>query len=110
MERSSGNQGIQANQGSQAATVGGIVLVGLGVLFLVQQALGFDIGRFGWPLFLILPGLAFLAAFALGPRGAAGMAVPGYVLTTIGLILAIQNTFGLWETWAYAWALIPASV
>jgi len=32
------------------------------------------------------------------------------VVTTIGLILAIQNTFGLWQTWAYAWALIPASV
>jgi hypothetical protein len=28
----------------------------------------------------------------------------------VGLILAVQNTFGLWQSWAYAWALIPASV
>src|SRR5258708_21996462 len=87
-----------------------MVLVGLGILFLVQQTLGFDIGHFGWPVFVLLPGLAFLAAYALGPRGTAGMAVPGCVLTTIGLILAIQNTFNLWATWAYAWALIVAAV
>src|SRR5258708_30544927 len=87
-----------------------MVLVGLGILFLVQQTLGFDIGHFGWPLFVLLPGLAFLAAYALGPRGSAGMAVPGCVLTTIGLILAIQNAFNLWETWAYAWTLIIAAV
>lgn len=86
------------------------MLVGLGVLFLAQQLVGFDLGHFGWPLFIILPGLAMLAAFALGPRGAAGLAVPGCVVTTVGLLLAIQNTFGLWATWAYVWTLIVASV
>ena len=93
-----------------AATIGGIVLVGLGIVFLLQQAIGFDVGHFGWPLFVILPGLALLAAYALGPRTAAGLAVPGCVVTTIGLMLAIQNTFNLWETWAYAWTLIPTAV
>ena len=92
------------------ATVGGVVLVGLGLLFLVQQALGVDIGHFGWPLFVILPGLALLVAFAVGPRTAAGLAIPGCVITTVGLILAVDNTFDTWQTWAYAWALIPASV
>jgi hypothetical protein len=38
------------------------------------------------------------------------LAIPGCVITTVGLILAIQNTFDLWQTWAYAWALVPASV
>jgi hypothetical protein len=94
----------------QAAMIGGVVLVGLGVLFLGQQALGIDIGRFAWPIFVLLPGFALLIAFAVGPRSAAGLAIPGCVITTIGLILAIQNTFDLWQTWAYAWALIPASV
>jgi hypothetical protein len=40
----------------QAATVGGVVLVGLGVVFLTQQSLGVDIGHFAWPLFILLPG------------------------------------------------------
>jgi cell wall-active antibiotic response 4TMS protein YvqF len=101
---------MQRRQPDQAATIGGVVLVGLGVLFLIQQVLGIDIGRFGWPLFVILPGLGMLAACALAPRSAAGLAIPGCVVTTIGLILAIQNTFDLWQTWAYAWALIPAAV
>src|SRR5258708_35392368 len=82
-----------------------MVLVGLGILFLVQQTLGFDIGHFGWPLFVLLPGLAFLAAYALGPRGSAGMAWPGCVLHTIGLILAIPNAFNLWWPWAHSCAL-----
>ena len=100
----------RSGQRDQMATVGGVVLVGLGVLFLVQQAFGIDVGHYGWPIFVILPGLAFLAAFALAPRGAAGLAIPGCVITTTGLILAVQNTLNVYETWAYAWALIPASV
>jgi hypothetical protein len=83
---------------NQAATVGGIVLVGLGLVFLAQQALGLDLGHFGWPVFVLLPGVAMLAAFALGPQSAGGLAVPGCVVTTLGLILAVQNTFGVWQT------------
>jgi hypothetical protein len=101
---------VERASSNQAATVTGVVLVGLGVLFLVQQAFGFEVGHYGWPLFVILPGLALLAAYAVGPRAAAGIAVPGTVLTTIGLILAIQNTFNMWATWAYAWGLIIAAV
>jgi hypothetical protein len=100
----------RSSSSNQAATVGGIVLVGLGVLFLAQQAIGFDLGHYGWPIFILLPGLALLAGFALGPRSAAGLAVPGCVVTMVGMILAIQNTFNLWATWAYAWGLIVASV
>jgi hypothetical protein len=99
----------RSSSSNQAATVGGIVLVALGVLFLAQQSLGFDIGHYGWPLFIVLPGLAMLAAFALGPRSAAGMAIPGCVVTTVGLILAVDNTFDVWQSWAYAWTLFPAA-
>jgi hypothetical protein len=101
---------MQRRQPDQAATIGGVVLLGLGLLFLVQQSFGLDIGHLAWPLFVILPGLGMLIAFALAPRSAAGLAIPGCVVTTVGLILAIQNTFNLWQTWAYMWALIPAAV
>src|SRR5919206_4505591 len=84
----------RSSTGSGAATtVGGAVLVALGLLLFVQQAFGFDFGHYGWPLFIILPGLALLGAFAVGGRGAAGLAVPGCVVTMVGLLLAIQNTF-----------------
>jgi hypothetical protein len=100
---------MERSPSNQAATVGGVVLVGIGLVFLAQQSLGIDVGQYGWPLFVILPGLGCLAGYALGPRTAAGLAIPGCVVTTIGLILAVQNTFDLWQTWAYAWALIPAA-
>ena len=32
------------------------------------------------------------------------------VITTIGLILLYQQATGHWESWAYAWALLPAAV
>ncbi|HEV7662674.1 MAG TPA: DUF5668 domain-containing protein [Chloroflexota bacterium] len=107
MERS---PSADRQKNSQAGAIGGVVLIGLGVLFLLQQALGFDVGHYAWPVFIILPGLAMLGAFVFGPRGAAGLAVPGCVVTTIGLMLAVQNAFGLWETWAYSWTLIVAAV
>jgi hypothetical protein len=86
---------MERSPSNLAATLGGVILVGLGVLFLFQQAVGFDIAQYAWPLFVLVPGLAFLAAFALGPRSVAGLAIPGCVITTIGLILAVQNTFNV---------------
>jgi hypothetical protein len=100
----------QAPPAAWGARVVGAVLVGVGLLFLAQQLLGLNLGRYGWPLLVLVPGLALLAAFVFGGRGAAGLAVPGCVVTTVGLILLVQNTFDLWQTWAYAWALIPAAV
>jgi hypothetical protein len=46
-----------------------------------------------------------------GGRGAAGLAVPGCVVTAAGLVLLFDNATGQWQTWAYAWALIvPAAL
>ena len=47
---------MERSPSNNAATVGGIVLVGLGVLFLAQQAIGFDLGHYGWPIFVLFPG------------------------------------------------------
>lgn len=86
--------------------VGAILLV-VGVLALVARSVGFDAFGLGWPLFVIVPGL-LLFAFAVATRGPAGMAmaVPGGIVTMVGLVLAFQNTTDLWATWAYAWALV----
>ena len=85
---------------------GGILIV-LGVLFLAERAFGVQFGRFGWPLFVIVPGVLLLAAsLAAGGREGSGLAVAGAVTTVVGLVLAFQNATGLWATWAYAWALV----
>ena len=86
--------------------VAALILIGLGILFLVGQIFRVRWGIWLWPVTVILPGLAFFVGMLLaGPKGA-GLAIPGSIVTTVGLILLYQNTFQHWESWAYAWALI----
>jgi len=89
----------------------GMVLVGLGSLFLVAQLFDINVIHFTWPFFIIVPGLLFFVGMMLGGKGAGGLAIPGSIVTSVGLILLYQNTFHHWQSWAYAWALIfPTSV
>jgi len=89
----------------------GATMVVLGVLFLLEQAFGFDLLRYSWPFFIIIPGLLFFVGMVLGGRAAAVLALPGAVVTTVGLILLYQTMSDHWESWAYAWALIfPTAV
>ncbi|HEV8546488.1 MAG TPA: DUF5668 domain-containing protein [Candidatus Limnocylindrales bacterium] len=95
--------GESSRRGSAAV---GIVLIVLGGLFLAERAFDVDIGRYGWPLFVIVPGLLLVgASLVTGGREASGLAVAGGITTTVGLILAVQNATDQWATWAYAWAL-----
>jgi hypothetical protein len=97
---------------SQQATVfvTGTLLMGLGGLFLIAQLLGGHFWAYFWPYPIIAVGLTFLAAMVTRGRGAGGLAVPGTIITTIGFILFIQNSFGWWESWAFAWTFIVISV
>ncbi len=88
----------------------GLGLIALGALLLLGRVLNVDLGQLGWPLFVIVPGAGLLAAAFLGPREASGLAVPGSIVTTVGLILLIQSFTGTFHTWAYAWGLVLASV
>jgi hypothetical protein len=85
-------------------------LIGLGLVFLLGQFLRVNVWGFIWPFFIIAVGLTFFAGMLAGGRATGPLALPGSILTTIGLILFVQNTFGIWGTWAYAWGLIIAAV
>ena len=87
--------------------VGGAILVALGAHFLFRQVFDFDLGRYGWPLFIIGPGLLLFAGMAVSGRGAGGLAIPASIVTTVGLLLFVQNATDYYESWAYGWALIP---
>lgn len=88
-----------------AGVVFGILLVLAGLVFLGAQLMppGFD--QYGWPLLVLVPGIALLAV-GTALRPVSGLVVPGAMVTVTGAILAVQNTFGLWATWSYAWALV----
>lgn len=85
----------------------GVVLVVLGLVFLLGR--GFDFGAMAWPLFVLVPGLILLAVAFMGKRESAGLAIPGSIVTTIGLILLALNLTDYWQAWAYCWALIAAA-
>jgi hypothetical protein len=82
----------------------GIVLVVVGLFFLVVRLANADLGAYGWPLFVIIPGLTLLIVgfVSLGT----GAAIPGGILTMVGLVLAYQNSSGNWASWVYVWPLV----
>jgi hypothetical protein len=94
------------------ALIFGLLLILAGAAFLVSNLTGFDIGRYGWPIFVIAPGLFLLMLGLLIPSEAGlGAAIPGGIITTVGLVLAFQDATDAYATWAYAWALVaPGSV
>lgn len=91
-----------------ATLIIGALLVVFGVLFLLGQTLNLpvDWSRYGWPVFVIAPGLALFVVMAAGGKSWGGLAVPASIVTVVGLILFVQNTLDLWQTWSYAWALV----
>ena len=56
---------------------------------------------------IVVPGVALLiASFAVPPRGGLGLAIPGAIIATVGLILWFQSAYDAYATWVYAWALV----
>ena len=88
----------------------GLVLVLTGGVFMADLFLPFNLMRFFWPVLIILFGLTFIVGMLFTGRNGSGLAIPGTIITTLGLLLFIQNTFRLWVTWAYAWALLISAV
>ncbi len=97
--------------GSRPDTRGGVVLglilIALGGILLLDRLTGIDLGRAGWPIFVIVPGILVLGwGVSMSGREGIGLAIGGGITLIVGLILAVQNLTGLWATWAYAWALV----
>jgi hypothetical protein len=86
--------------------LGGLLLL-LGIVVGLGQALELDLGRVGWPFFVIVPGLALLGV-GLAASGRLGevLATVGGLVTMAGLVLLGQNATDRFDTWAYAWTLV----
>src|SRR6266851_2226734 len=68
----------------QSMVLGGLFVL-IGAILLAGQFVRVDLGHYGWPFFVI---------------------VPGSVITVSGLILLFQAATDHYESWAYAWALV----
>ena len=86
----------------------GLVLILIGALIFATQLVPGWESWFQWPLFIVGIG-AVLLVIGLLTR-VPGLAVPACIVGGIGGLLYYQNVTGDWDSWAYAWALIPGFV
>ncbi|MBI5839751.1 MAG: hypothetical protein HZB19_06585 [Chloroflexi bacterium] len=102
---------MSTNRSNVGALVGGSVLIALGLLTMAGQIFrGFNFWGTIWPFFVIGFGALFFVGMFAGGKSVAGLAIPGSIITSIGLMLFLQNLFGHWESWAYGWTVILMSV
>jgi hypothetical protein len=88
------------------AALGGLLVL-LGIAVVLGQALDLDLGRVGWPFYVITPGLALLGLGLAAPgRPGEVLAMVGGLVTVNGLVLGVQQATDRFETWAYAWTLV----
>lgn len=89
-----------------------LLFIGLGVWFLAIEfsppLRAFAYGAQTWPLPIIGLGAA-MALFGL-LAWQPGWLIPASIVAGIGGLLYWQNATGDWESWAYAWTLIPGFV
>ena len=96
-------------QRQRTALAAGLVLILIGVLFLAVQLIpGLRGQGFHWPLFVIGVG-GFLFVLGLITK-TPSLSIPACVVAGIGGLLYWQFLTGRWESWSYAWALIPGFV
>jgi lia operon protein LiaF len=91
---------------SQGSLIGGLIMIGLGTLFLLDRMriLDFDIGDIfhtWWPMFLIIPGLVM----ALDPsrRNRSGAF---FMITTGAIFQVAELDVFPWWTWRNMWPLL----
>ena len=86
----------------------GIILILFGALLLANQLVPGLHSLFDWPWIVMGVGAVFILLAIFTQTG--GLAIPGCIVGGIGAILFYQNLTGNWETWAFAWSLIPGFV
>jgi hypothetical protein len=100
-----------SSQRNVGSLVGGALLIIFGALALLGQLfrnLGF--WETFWPFIIIGFGALFFVGMFAGGRSVSGLAIPGSIITSIGLMLFYQNITNHWESWAYSWTVILMSV
>jgi hypothetical protein len=101
------------NKSQRKNITSGILLILLGLAFLALQLVPgvrtWLEDQYAWPMNVMLVALGLIVIGIL--TGEADMLVPASIVGGIGGILYLQNSGVLtWESWAYAWTLIPGFV
>src|SRR3990172_3250669 len=94
---------------TRSSLASAFVLIAIGAWFLsvelFPQVKTFAYGRETWPLPIIGIGVLLVSIGLI--TWVPGLFIPAAIVSGIGGLLYWQNATGNWESWAYAWALIP---
>ena len=102
---------MSTNRTNTGSLIAGAALIVFGLLALVGQLFeGFNFWGVIWPFFIIGVGVLFFLGMYSGGKSAAGLAIPGSILTFVGLMLFLQNLTDYWESWSYGWTVILMAV
>jgi hypothetical protein len=89
----------------------GVVLIAFGLLALLGELFrGFHFWSYFWPFIIVAFGGLFFIGMLAGGKSVSGLAIPGSIISVIGLMLFFQNLTNHWESWAYGWTVILMSV
>jgi hypothetical protein len=96
---------------NRSLNVGGLLLIAIGGLALLDTILGplfeFSIWRL-WPVSVMALGLGLVVTplLFLHKRGLTHMFIPGFPVLVTGLLLFVSSTFNIWGLWASSWPLL----
>ncbi len=97
---------MQTNRSNAGTLIAGTILIVFGLLALAGRLFNFLDWGFLWPFAVIGLGTLFFLAMIAGGKQAAAFAIPGSIISGIGLILLFQNITDRWESMSYFWTLI----
>lgn len=85
--------------------IGGLLLIAIGVVLLIANF--FFLPTLGalWPLIILGIGAAFFVVMVARGPAAGGLAVPGSILSLLGIVLFMQNLNGAWFNMTFMWPL-----
>lgn len=96
-----------ATRRNSGSIVAGSILLFVGLLALLGQLFKhYDFWGTFWPFIVIGVGTLFFVGMLLGGKSVAGLAIPGSIITGIGLMMLLQNLTNYWESWSYGWTVI----
>lgn len=97
---------MQTNRSNLGALIAGTILILFGLMALAGQVfLSVDWGML-WPFIVVGFGALFFVAMYAGGKQAAAFAIPGSIITGLGLVLLFQTITDHWESMSYFWTWI----
>ncbi len=97
---------MQTNRSNAGTLIAGTLLIVFGLMALAGQIFRIVDWGFLWPFAVIGFGALFFVGMYAGGKQAAAFAIPGSIISGIGLILLFQNITNHWESMSYFWTLI----